>query len=334
MSTKIHPIPFSQAVAEFTHDMEARRLSPHTLNDYHVAFKFFLNTIGDLNLCDITPRHIKEFLHAMANDITTPDGVAPRPARQRSKKTVANYHTALSALFTWAVQEGYAANLDNGKHAVRAVQPPKVNASPIVPYTNEEIIAMVNACNLTRPWRNKPLTQTERLTAQRDRAIILCLADMGLRNSELRGIRLSDLDWSNSRITIHGKGDKTRHVAFGSTTRRELRHWLRERPPEAAQRGDYLFCNLLRYRGHPLRRNTLSKLIVQIAQRAGVQNASTHRFRHTAAIRRLQNGMNVFQLKALLGHASLETTMRYVHVAELNMDEIMKRSSPVDNLRL
>lgn len=55
---------------------------------------------------------------------------------------------------------------------------------------------------------------------------------------------------------------------------------------------------------------------------------------HAVSLVISQIGMDAFQLKAFLGHASLQTTMRYVNVAELNMEEILKRSSPVDNLRL
>lgn len=330
MAPRFSHLTFSEAVTEFQFEMEAIGRSPHTIRDYTIAYNYWLDVIGDQPLASIKRADVVRFLHKMAQDRTPLPGCAPRPGRKRSKKTLRNYHTALSSLWTWAVSEGYAE-----EHVVRAVPRPKANDKPLEPYTAEELVALANACYESRPWHNKPLTTTEKATATRDYAMICLLAETGLRNSELRDIRMDDVDWRNGSITVrHGKGDKARIVHFGNTARKALRKWLVDRPEEASRQGDHLFCNVIRYKGHPLSRNNLNKLLQRIGERAGVSGVQTHRFRHTAAIMRLRNGMNAFQLKQFLGHSDMATTLRYVQAANLDMKEATRRTSPLDNLRL
>ena len=324
-------VPFSIAVEEFFQDMRAARRSHHTISDYGVTFRYFLDWLGeDLLMSAITKQHIAQFMQTMAERKTAPNGVAPRPARRRSAKTLRNYHTALSALWTWAVDEGYAPI-----HIIRLVKAPKVNAKPIEPFSDEEVVDLFNACKLTKSWHNKPLSQGERHTCLRDMAIILLLLETGVRRAELLSITMNDLDLSRNRIHIrHGKGDKDRYVSYGTVAAKALRHYLAERPGEAKKHGDYLFVNFLRYKGHKMSGGSLSKLLQRIGRRAGVSDVHAHRFRHTAAIKRLQNGMNAYQLKEFLGHADLASTTRYVNLAAVDMEPVWRRTSPVDNLRL
>jgi integrase len=86
--------------------------------------------------------------------------------------------------------------------------------------------------------------------------------------------------------------------------------------------------------GEPLNRSNLRKLIVRLADRAGVRNASVHRFRHTFAVSFLRNGGNVFALQEILGHARIDTVKIYVRLAERDLADAQRRASPVDNWRL
>jgi integrase len=129
--------------------------------------------MGDRDVGGVERGDIIKFLHTMGERTDAPNSPIPRPAKRRSAKTIRNYHTALSALWSWAVLEGYAL-----EHVVQQVKPPKSEPKPIMPFTQDEIIRMVRACRKTRAWHNRPLTESERFTAQRDEAIILVLAEM------------------------------------------------------------------------------------------------------------------------------------------------------------
>lgn len=325
----VKSLKFSEAVREYTYEMRALGRSEHTISDYQTAYSNFLEVMGDLEMGKIERPDVVAWMHHLATTSIRPDGVAPRPERVRSKKTRLNYHTALSALWTWAVAEGYAA-----EHIVRQVPRPEPKAKPIEPFSTEDILKIVAACKRSVPWSNRPLTRKKKPAASRNVAIVLTLLDLCLRNSELRTIQMGHVDWDNSRVEVQGKGERVRNLEFGRQTYKYLRRWLQDRPREAGRHGDYLFCNVQRHVGHQLTRSGLNTLISRVGEAAGVADVYPHRFRHTGAIQRLQNGMNAFQLKAFLGHASLESTMRYVHIAQVDLQEAMARTSPVDNLRL
>jgi integrase/recombinase XerD len=166
----------------------------------------------------------------------------------------------------------------------------------------------------------------EAVTALRDKAIILTLLDTGIRASELCNLSYNDFDAANGRLTIqHGKGDKARIVYVGETTQRIIWRLL------VGRKSGALFATRT---GEPLNRSNLRKLIVRLADRAGVRNASVHRFRHTFAVSFLRNGGNVFALQEILGHARIDTVKIYVRLAERDLADAQRRASPVDNWRL
>jgi hypothetical protein len=81
-------------------------------------------------------------------------------------------------------------------------------------------------------------------------------------------------------------------------------------------------------------RDVLSRLISRIGERAGVEKAHPHRFRHTFAVNYLRNGGDVLTLQRLLGHESLEMVRHYANVAAADCAAAHKTADPVDNWRL
>jgi site-specific recombinase XerD len=223
---------------------------------------------------------------------------------------------------------------------VRAIPRPKPEQTAIVPYSKEDVQAMLAVCKKSKPYTRSGKRQCSntRPTAERDRAIILLLLDTGVRVSEvtgdpkndLLGLRIQDVDRRNLRIKVMGKGSKERILPISSSTSKAIWRYLLQRPN--ADPIESLF--LSSKDDYPLTRSGILQLIRRLGQRAGIPDAYPHRFRHTFAINFLRNGGNALELKRLLGHSTLEMVQRYVSIAQVDVENAHKRASPVSNWHL
>jgi integrase/recombinase XerD len=303
-------ITLSQAIEGYFVAAHARRLSRHTLRDYDNTCRRFEAVLGsDPPLAEIGVAEVTAFLGSL-------NGL--------SDKTVLNYHTGLAALWTWAVKEGIV-----DQHVVRKVERPKPEKREISPYSLRDIKAMLEACDRTRDYTRpgKRRCNHARPTALRDRAIVLALLDTGMRASELCGLRLQDLDLKNHSLLVMGKGDKERRVRISPRTAQAIWRYQTSRG-NAQSPKSFVFTT---HEGFPISRHTLRRMIERTGQRAGVPNANVHRFRHTFAIQLLRNGGNIFALKRMLGHSSLEMVDVYLSIAEADVEAVHQEASPVTN---
>lgn len=163
------------------------------------------------------------------------------------------------------------------------------------------------------------------------RVLIGLLYGCGLRCLEVRSVRLQDLDFDRKQLlVVQGKGSKDRYVPLSVHLIRGLKTYIEfEKPIE------YLF------NGKPLGRaggdydSRYSQRGVQwavktVAKDAGIlKEVHTHTLRHSYATHLLEDGMDIMSLKDLLGHASIESTMEYLHIAQLDSQRVF---SPLDTL--
>lgn len=302
--------------------------SPNTIADYRTQLKklqaFFPD---DPPLASITRDQLISFL-AWLHDgyISKSLGRIPRPPAKLSPKSILNIHTCLSALWSWAVEVGLVE-----KNIVRTIEPPEITNPAIEPLTQEQIAAILKACECSAAWGSRPTITSRRPTADRDRAIVLLLLDTGLRASELCNIRISDVNLSGNSIKVLGKGYKERIVYFGKRTSKAL--WKYIVPRLDGDKESFLFVV---GGGDPrqMNRSVLNKLLRRIGERAGVTNVYPHRFRHSFAITYLRNGGDVFTLQELLGHSDLKMVQHYAHIAQTDCESAHKKASPVDNWKL
>lgn len=301
--------------------------APDTIAGYRHAFAKLQTFLpGDPPFASITRARLVEFFAWLRDLEITPAGVAPRPAQRLSDKTILNIHTALSALWRWAVDEGQASS-----NIVRAIEPPRAQSAAIEPLTRDEVAAILRACAHSRPWASRPSTVNARPTADRDAAIVLFLVDTGVRASELCGLTLADLNLGAGSARVLGKGNKERVVHFGKSTTRAL--WKLVTPAIAADaRSDSPIFTAAP--GKPLDRSVLRKLLARLGDRAGVPGVHPHRFRHTFAITYIRNGGDLFTLQALLGHTDLSMVRRYAKLAQSDLADAHRRASPADNWKL
>ncbi|MCL4304063.1 MAG: tyrosine-type recombinase/integrase [Anaerolineae bacterium] len=305
-------ITLSQALQGYALYAKARRLSPNTLNDYNNTFTKFKDFLGtDPPLAEITKYQVQEFLALYGH---------------LSKKTVLNYHTGLSALWTWAMDEEGLVD----EHTIRRVTPPDPEKPVIKPFSEQDVKLILIACERSRPYirRHQREKSNHALpNVKRNKAIILTLLDTGVRASELCSITMNNVDFKNKQITVLGKGDKERVLQISNRTGQLIWRYLVTRSSELSDNAPLFASD----DDLPLTRDSLLKLIKRIGNRAGVSDAHPHRFRHTFAINFLRNGGNIYALQALLGHSTLDMVKRYLKLSEQDCAAVHRKASPVAN---
>ena len=319
-------LTLSQVVAGFQLELEARRLSPHTLEDYGRTLRRVQEFLGDPVFAEITADDIRRFMLAL-QEPQPQHGAADVAPITLSNKSLLNIHTGLGALWTWAVKEGVTE-----RHVVRDVARPKPEEPAIIPFTEDDLKRLMAACERTAGYTRpgKRLTDNKRRTVLRDRAIVLLLLDTGIRASELADMTVQDVDVRNRRITVTGKGRKSRMLPMSPETSKAVWKYLTTERATDRMR-DPLFTA---ENGTGMTRITLLCFLKRLGARAGVADCHPHRFRHTFAVMFLRNGGNAFELQMALGHTSLGATQTYMHLAQADLEKKHQEASPVAAWRL
>jgi Site-specific recombinase XerD len=302
----------SKSIEGYLLSLGARHLSQNTIDDYARTFAKFTKFLGeDLPVTDITTRDIESFLAVQTT---------------LSNKSLLNQYVGLSAFWTWMVNEEIAR-----VHVVHKLKPPKAEQKEVVPFTEAEVKACMSALNKSRVYIRQGQSVDHSLAScDRNRAILLLMLDTGLRASELCDLKIEDVDNRNNRIFIkNGKGMKSRTLPFSPRTGQTLWRYLATRPD--ARPEDPLFISRL---NRALTRTKLAEMCQGVGKRANVKGVHPHRFRHTFAIQYLKNGGNVYTLQAMLGHNSLSTVKIYLRLAQIDIDLVHRKASPVDGWRL
>lgn len=298
-------------------DGEIRQHSPQTRAVRRIVLDKLLWFLRERGAASCGGIELRRFLAYVSTGHREEGGRWGNPSltRQVRPRTVKDYHGHLRTFFRWVVAEGGLT-----ASPMESIASPIARPDQIQPFTGGQAQALLVAAKRS----NHP---------KRDEAILTLLLDTGLRASELCGLRLSDLDLQNKRLTALGKGNKHRSVPFGRTSARILWAYLREDPREA---NDPVFLSDRGTRaGEPLTRSGLQQLMERLGRKAGIQatRCSPHTFRHTFAVNFLRNGGNVFTLQQILGHTSLTMTNRYVALAQADVERQHRLYSPMDAMR-
>lgn len=161
-----------------------------------------------------------------------------------------------------------------------------------------------------------------------DQAILELAYASGLRLSELRNLRLEQLHLDAGFIVVIGKGNKERVVPVGSKAINAIEKYLKFGRPKLVKKRSPATV-FLTNRGTAFAHATLWRRIKIRARRAGIsRNITPHMLRHSFATHLLERGADLRIIQELLGHASIQTTEIYTHVAGSRLKEIHKRFHP------
>jgi integrase/recombinase XerC len=150
---------------------------------------------------------------------------------------------------------------------------------------------------------------------RRDRAMFETLYSTGIRVSELAGLNLSDLDFSQGFIRVVGKGRKERIVPIGNKALMAIKAYreMLEQTPTAIDAETALFLNKHFRR---LSTRSIARSLDRLVRKCGLRvPISPHGLRHSFATHMLDSGADLRVVQELLGHSSLSTTQKYTHVS-------------------
>ncbi|NLD74853.1 MAG: tyrosine-type recombinase/integrase [Chloroflexi bacterium] len=298
----VHQQELGVEMETFLADRRARGLAPGSLRFYTqklAPLRAFLQGVGVQSVQGITPQHLRAFLQGLGES-HSPGGVH-------------GHYRAAKAFLRWYEQEEEP---EGWRNPITKVHPPKVPEEPLAPVPVEDVRRMLDA------------SRGRGLMERRDRAVLLCLLDTGCRASELLALNAGDVDLAGGTVLVrHGKGGRVRTVCLGRTARRALKAYLRMR--EGLQGAEPLFATR---EGTRLRYEGLRDIVRRRAARAGVPAPTLHAFRRGFALACLRNGMDVFSLQRLMGHADLTVLRRYLHQTTEDVQNAHRQSGPVDHL--
>lgn len=215
-----------------------------------------------------------------------------------SKITLDNVRRILSSFFSWLEDEDYIV-----KSPVRRIHKVKTGKTVKETYSDESLELMRDHCD-----------------NMRDLAMIDLLVSTGIRVGELVHLNQEDIDFENRECIVFGKGSKERKVYFDARTKIHLQKYLNERTDE----NEALFVSLL----SPFERLQISGVEIRlrkIGRELNIHRVHPHKFRRTLATMAIDKGMPIEQVQHLLGHQSIDTTLQYAMVNQVNVKTSCKK---------
>jgi len=293
--------PLQKSVARFLRALEQRNCSPHTLTAYRKDLAQFTEYLGaGRSWHHVDHVRIRGFLSLLYE-------------RGLSRTSVARCLAAIRSLFKWLAQEG-----EVKQNPARLVSTPRLPKKlPRVP-TIEEINAVLDGS----------LPESAAFP-ERDRLMLELLYGCGLRNSELVGINLADIYWSNEAILVHGKGKKQRLAPFGESAALALKQYITARDKLLLEKKKSTSALLLNRRGGRLTTRSVGRIVKQIAVACGLSpDVHPHTLRHAFGTHMLEEGADLRSIQELLGHERLATTQRYTQLSVKHVVEVYDATHP------
>ena len=141
-----------------------------------------------------------------------------------------------------------------------------------------------------------------------------------MRVGELCKLNRGDIDFENQECIVLGKGDKERVVYFDARAKVHLQNYLNSREDD----NPALFVSILK----PHKRLEISGVEVRLrklGKSCDIDKVHPHKFRRTLATKAIDKGMPIEQVKTLLGHSQIDTTMEYAIVNQANVKNSHKK---------
>ena len=296
-------------VVPFRKQMEARNYSPKSIHDYLWSlgkFFAFLEEYGVENAHDVTAELVRDYRawrHRYRNRYGRPD--TPRAQN--------NHLAVVKVFFRYLHGEGLIPS-DPAK-GLEYVKEPKT--LPHVTLNNREMKKLLRQCD------------TNTVLGYRDRAMIELLYSTGVRRSELINLKPDDINVEEGIVRVNaGKGNKDRVVPLGRIACRYVDTYIKGIRPLIFKARDnaYLFVSK---KGGRLERSAIARITDLYAARAKLgKKISPHTFRRSCATEMIRNRAQLYHVKEMLGHESIESVKLYCNLSIVDLKDAHRKYHP------
>ncbi|MDX1978937.1 MAG: tyrosine recombinase XerC [Bryobacteraceae bacterium] len=288
----------SQAIDDYLAELRRANVSAHTLRNYQSDYRQFAEYFSpggaSPEVQSMDPLAIREYLGHLYHRKLAPVSMRRKLAAVRS-------------LFRFLHKNGVVR-----RNPAKLIRTPKAPQKlPKVP-TEEQTNALIDG------------VAPEGLNAVRDLAVLELLYGCGLRVSELVGLNLADIDFTERWLRVRGKGRKERQVPYGAKAAAAMDRYLPERHASAGE--EALFVG---QQGQRLSDRTVRRTVKWYATALlGDSSLHPHTLRHAFATHLLSDGADLRAIQELLGHAQLSTTQKYTQVSLRDLMAVYDKAHP------
>lgn len=308
------PTKFSRALYDFEAFLEVEKnLSPRTRRAYIYDLERFADywiarNGANPTLAAITTDDVRQYLEYLRLD------------KDYKSTTLSRNIASIRVFFDYCVAQG----LIEASPALHIHNPKNPRKLPIF-LIESELKRLLGAPEEQRETREKTQGRKRRRDyahlADRDYAILVTFAFTGVRLRELVGLDMKNLDFERKTILVMGKGAKERMIPINQIVVEALRKWVKVRRAAEGERA--VFVNRFGRRISP---RGVQMVVDKYVQAAGIDKdkISPHKLRHTFATLLHLNGVDIVEIQALMGHATITSTQIYTHVGNERLESAVR----------
>jgi integrase/recombinase XerC len=322
---------------------DERGASEHTLRAYAREVRgfaeFLTETFGEGGeIARVEHTHIRAYMATLMD-------------RGLTKASVARALAAIRSWFKWAAKAG----LVESNPALLVSTPKLPKHLPRVP-SMEEVNRVLDSLSVARPRASAPhpsamkprmkgapkMSKGEEVASwpERERVIFELLYGCGIRNSELVGLDMDAIYWSDDAIRVFGKGKKERLVPLGDAAAEAVRAYLPLRKAKLESAGKAKLVHegplLIRVRvsvgskgAARLTTRSVGRIVKSIALSGGLAaDVHPHTLRHAFGTHMLEEGADLRAIQEMLGHERLSTTQRYTQLTVGQVQRVYDETHP------
>ena len=203
---------------------------------------------------------------------------------------------------------------------IKSYPSPKYKKSMPTFLSKEQVEKIVERIDLNEKLDNR--------NKKRDQAIIMLFFSSGIRLNELISIKLSDIDFSDNKIKVFGKGKKQRIVNFDNYTKDLMIQYLKVIEKYPLVKKIYNNNLFVDKKNKALKERKVQTIVMNNLRQLNLASYGPHTLRHSFATHLLNSGVSINAIQSLLGHESLSSTQIYTHVTIGGLKETIKKSHP------